>query len=149
MEFVKKIRDGSFDKQPSSDTDSISPDDWRSHFQNLLGPKVNKAELHAQYEKYIKENIDSCDHLFEKPLTKAEILEAVKSLKNNKSASFDMVTNEMLKSGISVLIDPIFLLFKTMIESSIYPNSWKVDILSPIHKKGTKDDPNNFRGIAV
>ena len=92
----------------------------------------------VQYENYIKENIDSCDHLFEKPLTKAEIIEALKSLKNNKSASFDMITN-----------DPIFLLFKTMIECSIYPTSWKVDILSPIHKKGVKDDPNNFRGIAV
>ena len=62
----------------------------------MLGPDVNKAELHAQYENYIKENIDSCDHLFEKPLTKAEIIEAVKSLTNNKSASFDMITNEIL-----------------------------------------------------
>ena len=87
--------------------------------------------------------------IFEKPLTKSEILKAIKTLKNNKSASFDMVTNEMLKSSMPALLDPIFALFKTMIESSIYPSSWKVDILSPIHKKGTKDNPDNFRGIAV
>ena len=117
----------------------------QTHFQNILGPETIKTRLHKEYESYIKDNIDNCDHLFEKPLSKNEILKAVKSLKNNKSASFDKVTNEMLKSSMPVLLDPIFLLFQTIIDSSIYPSSWKVDILSPIHKKGPKDDQNNFR----
>ena len=40
MEIVKKIRDGTFDKKMSCDSDSISPADWQSHFTNLLGPKI-------------------------------------------------------------------------------------------------------------
>ena len=36
-----------------------------------------------------------------------------------------------------------------MIKNSLYSKYWKVDILSPIHKKEAKDDPNNYRGIAV
>ena len=36
-----------------------------------------------------------------------------------------------------------------MIENNLYSNHWKLDILSPVHKKGLKDDPNNYRGIAV
>ena len=48
-----------------------------------------------------------------------------------------------------LLLDPILDLFTTMIENSLYSSFWKLDILSPIHKKGPKDDPNNFRGIAV
>ena len=48
MELVKKIRDGSFDKQPSSDTESISSHEWRDHFKNLLGPEINKTGLHEQ-----------------------------------------------------------------------------------------------------
>ena len=32
---------------------------------------------------------------------------------------------------------------------SVYPSAWKYDILNPIHKSGVKDDPNNFRGIAI
>ena len=149
MELVKKIRDGTFDKISHSDSDSISPDDWRNHFRNLLGPKINKTEKHLEYETFIENNINNHDKIFEQPLKKEEILKAIKSLKNNKSASFDQVTNEMLKASMPVLLDPIFLLFKTMIDNSIYSTYWKLDILSPIHKKGVKDDPNNFRGIAV
>ena len=47
------------------------------------------------------------------------------------------------------LLDPIFELFKTMINNSLYSNYWKLDILTPVHTKNAKDDPNNYRGIAV
>ena len=55
----------------------------------------------------------------------------------------------MIKASIPTLLDPIFVLFNTMIKSSLYSKYWKVDILSPVHKKGAKDDPSNYRGIAV
>ena len=41
------------------------------------------------------------------------------------------------------------IVFNAFLESAIYPTSWKKDILSPLHKSGEKNDPNNFRGIAV
>ena len=133
----------------SCDSDSISPDDWQKHFSNLLGPKVDKTELHKKYEKFIEENIDNHDRIFEQPLTKKEVLDAVKCLKNNKSASFDLVSNEMIKASMPTLLDPIFEVFNTMIGNSMYTKFWKVDILSPIHKKNEKDNPGNYRGIAV
>ena len=149
MELVKKIRDGTFDKKFSSDSDSVSPDDWKIHFENLLGPKTQKCVTHENFENYIKNNVDTCEDIFEHPLTKDEVLAAIKSLKNHKSTSFDMISNEMLKASMPTLLNPIVLLFQTMIDNSIYSKYWKLDILSPIHKKGMKDDPNNFRGIAV
>ena len=97
MELVKKIRDGSFDKQPNSDTDSISPEDWKSHFSDLLGPKITKTEHHIEYENFVSQNVEKCNQIFEKALDKNEIL---KSLKNNKSSSFDRVTNEMIKASM-------------------------------------------------
>ena len=60
-----------------------------------------------------------------------------------------MVSNEMLKASMPALLDPIFKLFSTMIKNSLYSNYWKSDILSPVHKKGVKNDVNNYRGIAV
>ena len=55
----------------------------------------------------------------------------------------------MIKASLPVLLDPIFELFTIMINNSLYSSCWKLDILSPVHKKGVKDDPNNYRGIAV
>ena len=101
------------------------------------------------YELFVQENIDKHNKIFEEPLKKIEIINAIKNLKNNKSTSFVRVSNEMIKSSLPVLLDPIFELFKTMINNSMYSSLWKQDILTPIHKKGPKDDPNNYRGIAV
>ena len=54
----------------------------------------------------------------------------------------------VIKASMPVLLDPILELFTTMINNSLYSNYWKLDILSPVHKKDVKDDANNYRGIA-
>ena len=33
--------------------------------------------------------------------------------------------------------------------SAIYPKPWTVNYLRPIHKKDAKDDPENYRGLAI
>ena len=74
-----------------------------------------------------------------------ELQIALKDLKNNKTSSFDKITNEILKISGKIYKDAFLHLFKT----AFYPNLWKKDILSPIHKSDEKDDPNNFRGISL
>ena len=49
----------------------------------------------------------------EQKLSRSEILEAVKSIKNNKYTSSDLVSNKMSKSSMQVFLDPIYELFKT------------------------------------
>ena len=36
-----------------------------------------------------------------------------------------------------------------ILTTSIYPSAWKHNILTPLHKTGSLDDPSNFRGVAV
>ena len=55
----------------------------------------------------------------------------------------------MLKAGKIILTDPVLLLFNAILENSLYPTQWSCDILTPLHKKDEKSDPNNFRGISV
>ena len=62
---------------------------------------------------------------------------------------FDRVSNEMLKTGGRILKNVFLKLFNSIRTSSFYPTLWKKDILHPIHKSDEKDDPNNFRGIAI
>ena len=148
MNIVKSLKSGSFDKKVSDDSSFVSPNDWQSHFQNLLGPKIpddNDADLAA----YIEENCDKVKSEIGLKITKSEFLSSVSSLDNNKSTSFDKISNEMLKTGKLILADPILTLFNSALENSLYPTQWSWDILSPLHKKSEKSDPNNFRGISV
>ena len=74
---------------------------------------------------------------------------AVKSLKNNKSPSFDQITNEMLKVAFPVIGKQLLCMFNSVLLTCTVPSLWKDNILTPIHKSGPLDDPNNYRGIAV
>ncbi|CAG2216007.1 unnamed protein product [Mytilus edulis] len=77
------------------DTSNISNSDWLHYFKKLNSNSlpVNK-ELIDSLNKLEKHNIfTELDY----KITEKEINEAVKSLKNNKSSSFDSIINEMLK----------------------------------------------------
>ena len=144
-DLVKSMRDGNFDIEVPDDTTSISPQAWFSHFSELLSKNVDSTQ-NIEHQKNICENIESFQTELDVPFTK---LELIKGLKNNKARSFDQITNEMLKVGGNIISLPILKLFNSILSSSVYPSVWKLDILHPIHKSSEKDDPNNFRGIAI
>ena len=148
MNIVKSLKSGSFDKKVSDDSSFVPPDDWKAHFQDMLGPPV-PPEVDEDLSAYIEENCDQVESELGVKITKSEFLASVSSLDNNKSTSFDKISNEMLKAGKLILAEQILVLFNSVQENSIYPTQWGSDILSPLHKKGGKSDPNNFRGISV
>ena len=74
---------------------------------------------------------------------------AVDSLKNNKAVGFDSISNEMLKCGFSQLKGCLLKIFNSILTNGSYPSSWKKAYISPIHKSGTLDNPNNYRGISI
>ena len=148
MDLVKTLRDGNFDKEVESDTSHISPQNWFSHFSELLSKNV-ESKQNDDLDSFIKNNWDISTPELNNPFTRFDLLSGLRQLKNNKASSFDQISNEMLKTGGNILIEPLLKLFNQIFTSSFYPSFWKYDILNPIHKSGEKDDPNNFRGISI
>ena len=149
MNLVKSLRDGSFDKKISDSSSFVSPDKWREHFSELLGPPVTHGLTENTMTSFVTENVDQFMSELDNPITRTEIIQEISGLDNNKATSFDMVSNEILKAGKLVIATPVLRLFNAILRSTLYPSNWKLDILSPLHKSGEKSDPNNFRGIAV
>ena len=147
MDLIKSMRDGSFDREVSDDASNISPHDWFDHFSKLLAKNINSGQNIDQTLSSLE--IDSFKTELDHPFTRVELQKGLKGLKNNKASSFDQISNEMLKVGGSLIIEPLLKLFNSILSQSKYPSAWKNDILHPIHKSGVKDDPNNFRGIAI
>ena len=147
MDLIKSLRDGNFDREMSDDTSDISPQDWFGHFSKLLSRNV--SDLDIEHQTIIDSEKDLFITELDHPFTKTELLRGLKGLKNNKASSFDQISNEMLKVGGCIIIEPLLKLFNSILAHSLYPSAWKYDILNPIHKSGVKDDPNNFRGIAI
>ncbi|MCG8046717.1 MAG: reverse transcriptase domain-containing protein [Candidatus Thiodiazotropha endolucinida] len=84
------------------------------------------------------------------PITPAEILSAVKSLKNNKSPGNDDILNEHIKCTINVMLPVYTKLFNLIFNSGIIPESWVLGDILPIYKnKGSKTLPENYRPITL
>ena len=55
----------------------------------------------------------------------------------------------MLKCGFPHLKNCLLRLFNSILTHGSYPSNWKKAYLSPVHKGGTLDNPNNYRGISI
>ena len=85
-----------------------------------------------------------------RPFSEPDILQAIKSLKNNKSCGTDLILNEFLKCASGKMLNVFCKLFNIVFESGIVPNSWTEVIICPIYKnKGDVNDPDNYRGITI
>ena len=148
MDLVKSLRDGNFDREVSDDTSNISPQSWFAHFSELLSKNVC-SKPNSDNLEFVEANLESFKSNLDFPFTKTELMKGIKGLKNNKASSFDQISNEMLKVSGNIIYEPLLKLFNSILGNSVYPSVWKYDILNPIHKSSEKDDPNNFRGIAI
>ena len=82
-------------------------------------------------------------------ITTKELYDAVFSLKNNKAVGVDAISNEMLKCSFNVLQQCFLKLFNNLLSKGTYPSCWKNAFITPIHKGGSLENPNNYRGISI
>ena len=139
MNLVKSLRDGTFDRKVSEDSSFVSPENWKKHFSNLLGPQIPPSPEDDLMAKYVTENCDKLGSELENPFSRSELMEGISSLDNNKSSSFDRISNEILKASKQIISEPVLILFNAILSSSLYPTSWKYDILTPLHKSNEKN----------
>ena len=76
-----------------------------------------------------------------------EVKKSISSLKSGKASSTDMISNEILKSLDGRNITFLTKLYNTCLESGNYP--WNCSVITPLHKKGDRENPDNYRAIAV
>ena len=104
---------------------------------------INKAD----HMNVTSETNPTTEDILNSRITDEEVQSTIKSLKSGKASSDDMIANEILKSldpnNTSLLTD----FLNTCLDSGVYP--WNLNIITPIHKNGSKDDPDNYRAIAV
>ncbi|KAL4154026.1 hypothetical protein QTP88_001859 [Uroleucon formosanum] len=110
-----------------------------------LGTKKNRKK--PWFHKICEDaniNIKECTYP-----TLEEIKGQVHRLKNHKSPGEDCVQAELLKKGGENVIQWIWQVIRIVWTTEKLPDDWKVAVVCPIHKKGDKQDCNNYRGISL
>ena len=74
-----------------------------------------------------------------------EVDKGITKLKNDKASGLDLILNEFLKCAAPKLLEPIALLFDTILRCGKIPESWAAGVICPIYKgKGcTKESTNS------
>ena len=61
----------------------------------------------------------------------------------------DEIFSFFLKTGMSILAEPLSQLFNLSLSTGIFPDQWKIARIAPIYKDGKSDNRSNYRAISV
>ena len=108
-------------------------------------PNIETAEFteRRKFQPRVHELVEALD----KNIDMEELRTAIKGLKKGKAVAEDQILNEFLISSDESMLSAVLNLFNHCLKLGAYP--WTTSVVTPLHKKGSVYDPNNYRAIAV
>ena len=82
-------------------------------------------------------------------INERKIQEAISKINIKKSFGYDNISGYLLKLAFPLISKTLALIFNASIETSTFPDIWKVARVAPIYKEGEKSDKLNYRPISV
>ncbi|HBI40457.1 MAG TPA: hypothetical protein DDY16_05865 [Tenacibaculum sp.] len=124
---------------------------------NFRNQPVDKANLfndhfYAQFSEPSVYDVDldwTSDHLFDIDFSPTRICNLLATINSNKACGPDGIHGKILKNCASSLAFPLSTLFTLSYNSGSLPKDWKIANVVPVHKKGSKDDVENYRPISL
>ena len=101
------------------------------------------TSLPTQLEVTVNQKLDSVD------FSQSEVLQLLKKLDANKSPGPDGIHPRVLKECASELAGPLHILFQTSLSEGSLPTAWKEARVTPIFKKGSRTDVDNYRPVSL
>ena len=133
--------------------ENITMDRWKLYFEKL-GTNGQENDNFPDFNHRVTDNeiLNKLSQEINKPVTEIEIkVLAREKLPNSKAVGLDRIRNEIMSSCLQnkQFLDIFKQLSNKIMDSGIYPNKWKIDLIKPIHKKDATSKETNYRGISL
>jgi hypothetical protein len=111
---------------------------------NIQNPKQNAAIslLRASYP-------NSVTKMKIIPVTEAEVIGIINSLKSKNSSGYDEISSKILKLCGSLISRPLSHVCNKSICMGIFPDRLKYATVKPLYKKGEKTNMNSYRPVSL
>lgn len=80
-------------------------------------------------------------------MRRRHVTKTLRKLNENSGTGPDSLPSRILKRCAIALSLPIVRLARLMLNSGVWPSIWRTHWVAPLHKKRSKADPGNYRGI--
>ena len=128
---------------------------WAEHFGLVMncGKEVSEISLESlpvieSQDRATPNTSDLEEQLCPSP-TEEEISVALSLLKMGKAPGLDRIQAETLRLGGAVTVRWLKTLFDYIWSYEVVPADWRKQVIIPVHKKGSRADCDNYRGIAL
>lgn len=151
-EYMKQIEDSNKDNKKLYEMiktrnkkktiqSQIRKEEWEQYFTQIY--KADNEELDNERQIIMDNDID------EETPTYDEFMEQIKKTKNNRTPGPDNINYELIKNGGEELLRKMYDLIVEIWKQETMPSEWSCGLLYPMHKKGSLNECNNYRGIML
>ncbi|GFG36456.1 hypothetical protein Cfor_11479, partial [Coptotermes formosanus] len=122
--------------------DPIGLTKWKKHYEELL--VHNRDEYKNVNYETMQEDLEEIGRI-----TVKEVKETLRRMRSYKAPSPGGIPIEFLKYAPQITLEDVTELFNDCLFGEENPQEWKLALISSIHKKGSRKDCGNYRGISV
>ena len=129
--------------------------DFEEYFKKIQSPPSDSAsKFDFKFLESVEQQLDdlindSVLHMSDHPITVHEVQFELKSLKTGKAPGIDGISNEFFKYLSDNLLHPLTTLFNYVWMKGEYPDKWSEGVIQPLHKKGSYNEPDNYRKLTL
>ena len=82
-------------------------------------------------------------------ICRSELQKILEKLNVNKSCGPDNLHPHLLQKTARTISEPLRIIFDKSLNDGECPNDWRTANVTPIHKKGDRTDPSNYRPVSL
>ena len=99
-------------------------------------------------EAFVTDRVPSDVYFTVPPVTEKFVLKELSKLQEKKASGCDGICPKFLKKCAPVLAKPLKNLINQIIDTSSFPDKWKMAKAMAAYKGGAQNDPNNYRPLS-
>ena len=126
---------------------------FNSYFVNLSKALLsNNAEYSATLStlrQFTETKLNSSNEFCIQPIEETEVFNMLQRLNTSKSSGVDCLGPRLLKLAAPVISKCVAHMINQSITRGFFPDELKIAKVTPIHKKGDRSDPSNYRPISI
>lgn len=84
-----------------------------------------------------------------KPISEDEVIDNLCDLDATKCHGYDNLSVRLIKDASPYIVSPLTFIFNLSLKTGMFPDALKIAKVTPLYKKGSKEDPGNYRPISV